>query len=200
MKLFKPSTPRHRIEKTESEASITINSRRNLGSILFFALYNFMWIYLASGLSIIWWGMFLATTGILDPEYKGAPVFILVFCALSISLFLLLFFGVLGIYRFLWEIAGKELIEINRERTIIIRQLFGWKKIREFSNKRMSGLTTRNTKQNPFQSLLQILFRKLYRFAFELKYDGKTHRFGYLVKEHEAKEIISALQTFISQA
>jgi len=196
MNYFKTQSPRHSTEKTENSIVVTINSRRNLGTILFLTLGNFMWIYMVSVLSIMWWGMLLAATGIMDPEYRGMPVFIMVLCALSISLLLLLSFGAFGIYRFLWEIAGKEFIEVDQDKLIIARQLFSWKRTSEFSNKKINKLTTRNTKQ----SLFWFPFQKRYRYAFELNHDGKIHRFGYLVKEQEANEISTTIQAFILPA
>jgi len=193
VKLFKPSTPRYNVEKTNGEVRFIINSRRNFGSILFLTLWVFMWVLMFSGLSNAVWQMLRVTSGGIDPEYQASPVVIMALCAFSIFLFLLLFLGIFGIYRFLWELAGKGIIKANKEKITVIRQIFGWKRIREFSIKKTDGLTVRNTKQ----SLLWIPSQKRYRYAFELNFDGKKHRFGYLVKEQDAKEILSAIQEFI---
>lgn len=152
-----------------------------------------MWVLMFSGLSNAVWQMLRVTSGGIDPEYQASPVVIMALCAFSIFLFLLLFLGIFGIYRFLWELAGKGIIKANKEKITVIRQIFGWKRIREFSIKKTDGLTVRNTKQ----SLLWIPSQKRYRYAFELNFDGKKHRFGYLVKEQDAKEILSAIQEFI---
>ena len=196
MSNFKKFTPRHRIEKTETRASITINSRRSLGSILFLALGNLLWIYMASGLAVLWWGMFLAATGIMDPEYQGAPLYVMMLCATSVFLIFLLSMGIFILYRFLWELAGKEFIEVNQDKLLVTHQLLGWKRVSEFSNPKIRGLITRNTKQ----SLFWIPFRKSYRYAFELNHDGQIFRFGNSVKELEATEISSTIQAFISPA
>ncbi len=76
---------------------------------------------------------------------------------------------------------------------VVIRQLFGWERTKGFLNKKIGGLIIRNNRQ----SLFWIPFQKRYRYAFELNYDRTTHRFGYLVKEQEAKDIVSVIQEFI---
>jgi len=193
MKLFKPSTvSRHTIVKTNGGVSITITSRRNWGFTLFMIIWLFIWLNMFIGMSTVWWYAFLGVTGIADPKYQGAPVFVMTIIAISVFLIALVFLGTFGLYRFLWELAGKEFIEINREK-IIISQMFGWKRTKEFAKEKIDKLITRDTKQ----SLFWILFQKRYRYAFELSHNGKIHRFGFLVKEQDAKEIISSIQEFI---
>ena len=193
MKYVNTIAPRHRIEKTDGEVNITINSRRNLSSILFLTLWIFMWTYMVSGLSTVVWAMFSIATGKIDPDYQAPPILVVALCAFTIFFLLALFLGAFGIYRFLWELAGKEFIIVTKEKMILARQLFGWKSTRELSNRKIDELIIRNTKQSLFWNP----FQNRYRYAFELNYDGKTHRFGYSVKEREAKEILMAIQEFI---
>lgn len=193
MRSIKSAMPRYAIEKTEGEVRIIINSRRTLGSILFLTSWVFMWVLMFSGLSNVVWQMLRIASGSIDPDYQASPVVIMTIWFFSLFFTLLLFLGIFGIYRFLWELAGKEIIKANKEKIVVVRQLFGWKRIKEFLNEKIDKLIIRNTTQR----LFWIRFQKRYRYAFELNYEGKTHRFGYLAKEQEAIEILSAIQEFI---
>jgi hypothetical protein len=146
-----------------------------------------------SGISIIWWSMFLVATGIADPSYHASPFLFFVLLFVFIWLLALLFLGMFGIYKLLWEVFGKEVIEVYREKMIVVRQIFGWKRTKEFLADKRDKLIMRNTAQSLFWNPL----RKRYSNAFELNYDRKTYRFGYLVKEQEAKEIFSVIREFI---
>jgi len=193
MKDFNTTSSRYSIEKAGGEVKVIISSRRNLGSILFLTLWVLIWVSMVSGLSTVLWSMFTIATGKIDPNYQVPPILVMTICIVSIFFLVLVFLGAFGIYSFLWELTGKEFIEVNQDKMTVTRQLFSWKRISEFSNKKISGLTTRNTKQ----SLFWIPFQKRYRYALELNHDGKIYRFGNLVKEMEAKDIASVIQVFI---
>jgi hypothetical protein len=196
MRLFKPSTPRYSIEKTDGEISIIINSRQNLGSILFLTLWIFIWTLMFSGLLNVVWQMFRVASGDIDPKYQASPIVIVSLWFFSVFLLLLLLLGIFGIYRFLWELAGKEIIKANKAKMVTVHQLFGWKRTKEFSNEKIDKLIIRNTTQSLFRMHLQ----KRYRYAFELNHNGKTYRFGLLVKEEDAKQIDLAMRKLILPA
>ena len=190
MNLFRPSTSRYNIENTDDGVKVVIRGRRNVGAILFLALGNFMWIYLISGLSLVWWGMLLAATGIMDLQYRGAPLYVMTLCVLSVFMLLLIFFGALFVYRFLWESMGEEIIHLSHNTLILTRRIPGWKKVHEFPMAVLNELKIQNTKR----SLFRLPFQKHYLYAFEIPHAEKLVRFGYLVKENEAREIFSALK------
>lgn len=79
----------------------------------------------------------LGATEIADPKLPGSLAFIIMFCALSIFMLLMLMMGIYAICVFLREIAGKELITINKNKLIVAYQLFGWKKQRNFRTRRL---------------------------------------------------------------
>lgn len=193
MKSFNKTYPRCIIEKTEGEVKVIINSRRNLGSILFLVLWAWIWTTMISGLLNVLWSMFTIATGKIDPDYQVPPMLVMTICIVSVFFLLLAALGAFGIHRLLWEIAGKEYIEVNQDKLIVTRQLFSWKRTSEFATQKIMGLISRNTKQ----SLFLVPFQKHYRYAFELNHNGKIYRFGNSVKEDEAKEVISVLQIFI---
>ena len=194
MNLLKISgTSRYFIQKDKDSVTITIKSRQNIGALLFFVLWLLLWVYMFLAISIPWSIGLLGTTGIADTELQASPVFIVMFCGFSIFMLLMLMMGIYAIYAFLREIAGKELIVINKSGLIVAYQLFGWKREKEFPIENIDGLIIRNTSQRFFWNPLQ----KKYIYAFELSHERKTYRFGFFVKENDAQEIVSAIQTFI---
>ena len=193
MSLFRKSTnTRHIINQTSESLKVTIKSRRHIGAVLFTILWLLMWIYMLVAITTIWSISLLVITGNFDPNLQEAPLFVLLFCAVSVFLLAIIVMGIYGLSIFLREVAGKELITLNKDNLLIAYQLFGRKKEKDFPKEKAEKIITRNTKYHFFQSPRQ----KRFRFAFELNDGGKIHRFGYLVNEDEATEIISAIQSF----
>lgn len=197
MKLPKLSrSPRHTVEKTGDGLVISIKSQRNIGSLFVMTLWFLFWAYMFTMLSTIWTIMVMGARETAVSQPQGINIFILISCFLTIGLLFLLGQGTYAIYVFLREIAGEEIIVINRSQLTITKQLFGWKRKRELSKKYFDHLVIRNTSHSLFRSP----FDKQYKDAFEINQDNKTYRFGYYVKEEEAKEILSTIQSFISLA
>src|SRR5688572_30409870 len=98
MSLLKTSgTSRYFLQKDKDSVTITIKSRRNIGALLFFVLWLLLWVYMFLAISIPWSIGLLGATGIADPKLRGSPVFVVMFCALSIFMLLMLMMGIYAI-------------------------------------------------------------------------------------------------------
>ena len=188
--------PRHAIEKEDDSLTITIKSRRSIPALLFM----FAWLcgitYMMFMVWLIWSAMSLGVMGLLDPELKASPIFGVPFCGFSIFLLIagVLFFY--GVFVFLRELLGKELITVNKHKVTMAFELLGWKRENRLPVEKLKNLVIRNTALR----FLWYPIRERYTYAFEINHDGKTYKLGYYVKEEEAKEILSTIQSFISLA
>ncbi len=106
--------------------------------------------------------------------------------------------GGVVIYDFFWLIAGKEVIETNSKVLKVSRQIFAWKRTREYVTSDVKDLRV-TTKQSGFGSgrSLQKLLGLNGMIAFD--YGAKTFRFGLEIEEAEAKQIILAIKEWLPQ-
>jgi hypothetical protein len=121
-----------------------------------------------------------------------------------VSIFFLLFFlallamGAFGIYRFIWLIAGKEVIEANSNLLKISRQTPVGKNVREYLAGGVKGL--RVIAQQSWYSPLKRIQRLLdSNGMIAIDYGAKTFRFGLAIDEAEAKQIILAIKEGLPQ-
>ena len=122
----------------------------------------------------------------------------------TLGLFLLIIFILLlaltasYIYRTLWWIAGREVVEAGPDILKVARQIFGWRSIREYRAAEVKDLHTTVEQSG---SVLLTSIRRLWgldgRIAFD--YGAKTFRFGLEIEEAEAKQIISVIKVYLPQ-
>ncbi|MEN8241704.1 MAG: hypothetical protein ABFS17_07275, partial [Chloroflexota bacterium] len=187
--------PRHTVEKSGSDVRVTLPVKRNLFYILWTGLFIFAWGQMLYA--------FLASFIFENPEFDLAKVTLseteniapIIVFGIIVLLFILFFlgFGLLAIYSFLWLIIGKEIFEANSSVLKVTRQLYSWKRTREYAAEDVKDLRV-TTKQLWFGSTraLQKLLGSNGMIAFD--YGAKTIRFGLEIDEAEAKQIILALK------
>jgi hypothetical protein len=113
---------------------------------------------------------------------------------ICVGFFILIFLalGAFAIYAYVWQLAGKEIVEINSQTMSISRQIFGWKKSSDYSSN-----LVRNVRVNVQPVLFAPLqmFRKLSGRTGMIifAYEAKTIHFGLDIDESEAKQLISVI-------
>ena len=193
-------TPRHIVEKTDSFIRVTLPSKRSIVNILWFSLWLFGWGYMLYGILYVVEMMSQAfqlaknTT----PEIQAGSGLMVVGAFFLIFLLALLAMGGVVIYAFFWLIAGKEVVETNSKVLKVSRQIFAWKRTREYVTSDVKDLRV-TTKQSGFGSgrSLQKLLGLNGMIAFD--YGAKTFRFGLEIEEAEAKQIIIAIKEWLPQ-
>jgi len=189
--LIPSSKPRHTVEKSDNLVRVTLPSKKNVFYFLFVGFWFYLWGYLFYGLSSIRIEA--------NKTVETGSFFFYISICLSFFFLALLAMGIFGVSRVGWLLAGKEVIETTPQTLTITRQIYRWKKSKEYSAEKIRGLRT-NT-----QSLSMFLpERRVKRFlggggmiAFD--YEAKTFTFGLNINETEAKQIILAVQEGLSQ-
>ena len=191
---------RHTVEKSDSFVRVTLPSKRSIVHILWFCLWLFGWGYMVYGILYVAGMMYQAfelaknTT----PETQVGSGLMVIGVFFLLFLLALLAMGGVVIYAFFWLIAGKEVIEANSKVLKVSRQIFTWKRTREYSADNIKDLraTVMQSSFPPARSL-QKLIGLNGKIAFD--YGAKTFRFGLEIEEAEAKQIILAIKEGLPQ-
>ena len=194
--------PRHTVEKSHDSARVTLPSKKNIFRILFMCLWFFMWGYMVYGILYvsITFNRVIEIGENSTPPVQSEGMFLLVNICFSLFFLALLGLGVFGIYRFGWLVAGKEVIDATPHTLTVTKQIFRWKRSKEYSAEKVNGLRS-NT-----QAFSTLFFpgKRVKKFlggvgmiAFD--YGARTFSFGQDVDEAEAKQIILALKDGLPQ-
>jgi hypothetical protein len=196
------SKPRHIVEKTDNLVRVTLPSQRNIFLVLFACLVVLMWGYLVYALvriAVAAYQIIEIGKNSTPPVQPGSafsfiPIFFFFFLLVTLG------FGIFSIYRLCWLIAGKEVIEANPQTLRITKQIFQWKRSKEYPSEKVNDLRP-NT-----QPLSTLFFpgKRVKKFlggagmiAFD--YGERTFSFGQDVDEAEARQIILAIQKGLPQ-
>ena len=124
-----PSAPRYVATQLDNSLRITLPSRKRWLAIIPNALFVLIWIPLFVAI-----GGFAAWTMLASATARPVP--------LSGTLFLLGFFtiwfgflaaiGATALYSLLWNLAGREVIEVSRQSIRLSRVVPGWARTREY--------------------------------------------------------------------
>ncbi len=194
---IKPSLPRHSVENLGNGIQVTIPSKKNFFKILWFCFWLIVWGYMVGGIIYVLGLMVGGALGWLgngSSEPGSNSVLIITIICLLPFLFMLLGMGGIAIYSFIWQIIGKEIIQVNLETLIITKQVFRWKQSKEHSAQAVKDLRV-NTQQlssfAPVRSVQKLLGQD---GMITFDYGAKTVRFGLEIDEAEAKQIIQILR------
>jgi len=179
----KLTLPKHTIKDLGNKLVISIPRPRHW----------FLNIYL--GIVIILWAagevIFLDML-IFDPVEFGKSA--------SFLVILLIFVTALGgylVYQFIWQLSGKEVIDISTHNIVITHAALGIRSPREFSAEHINDLRMSTTIIDVNNLIFLFYFgsntirRNIGSLAFD--YGAKTYRFGAGIDEAEAKMIIAEI-------
>ena len=193
--------PRHTVEKFDDLVRVTLPGRRKFLDILFMCVWFVMWGYIVSGLIyfVVSINKAMELERQSNPAFQGGEGFI-IFSLIFLFFFLVLLgFGAFGVYRFLWMLAGKEVIEANSKLLRVTRQLFSWKREKEYFADEVKDLRV-TLIQHGFSSSRSIRKPFISNDMITFDYGAKTLRFGSEIEEAEAKQIILAIKDGLPQS
>jgi hypothetical protein len=196
MPIVQPPKERHSIQDEGTSLRVTVPSRRNYFTMFFLGFWLAGWAFgeiMVGGILIAGITKLLFNTPELDKfGVAGFP---------WVGLFLLVWLGgwTLGggfaLYNFLWQLAGKENIEISNDSIRIQRAIFGLGRTKEYltnyiKNLRVSpGVMDNNMFGWPRTS--SFWANSGGYLAFD--YGSQTFRFGGGIDEAEARQILEKI-------
>lgn len=192
--------PRHTVERSNDLVRVTLPAHKSIFTILFMSVWFLLWGYMVSG--FIYVAVILNKA--MEIEKNSDPSFQFEDGLMVLGLFFLFFFlallglGAFGVYKSLWVLAGREVIEADSKLLKISRQLFSWKREKEYFADEV-----RDLRMIPIPSGLDP-FRRIRKLTtsnpmIAFDYGAKTFRFASEIEEAEAKQIILALKEGLPQ-
>lgn len=195
---IKPPSPRHTRQEVEDGIRVTLPSEKNIFRLAWVGLWLLVWGSMIGGIVYVEALLIGNATSLSGGHSSNVnlALSIAIVCMLSFLIALLGAGGFVG-YSFLWQIVGKEIIEVNSKVMTLTRQIFGWKKSGEYFLEQVKDLRVQPETQSAFAPIrsFQKLFGRDGLMAFD--YGSKTFRFGLEIDEAEAKQIVSILQQYL---
>jgi hypothetical protein len=196
MPIVQPPKQRYEIEHDGASLRITIPSCKNIFAMFVLGIWLIGWVFGA----VMAGGTFVSMTfGLLSDSSdfsdfwavasSGASLFILAWLGLWTL------FGGFAAYKFLWQVAGREIIEVGPSSIRIKRAIFGIGRVKEYLAEhiidlRVSPLSMINTFFG-LSRMMNLWGNTDGLLAYD--YGSKTFRFGGGAEEAEAKQILEAI-------
>lgn len=178
--VVKPPAPKHKTEDLGDKLIISMPSRKILPFILVFGIWSLMWLSVEIGLVPV----------IFTPsEYNSLGVIFFIIWFIMWNLL-----GVLLIYNLLWQVVGKEEIQITNQSIIISQVTFGYKRSKEYLAEHIKDLDIARV------SMQDLMFRRVAiplgaNFGvLSFDYGARTFKFAGSIDEAEGKQIIAEIQ------
>jgi hypothetical protein len=189
-----PPTPRFKTETLDSNITrITIPSRKNWFAIFFLGFWLFGWAI--GEFAVLGFLAFFAFALVFGKSTETS----LSFAGFG-GLYMLVWLGVLTVgggfvlYNWLWQIAGKEVIDISSTGITIANKIFSFSRPKEYNAQYIKELRVSqpiNSMWSPWGRTKQVWGTGQGIIAFD--YGAKTVRFGSGFDEAEAKMILSEI-------
>ncbi len=186
---------RHSIRDTADSLMISIPAHKDWFQIPFMAIWLLIWLGMGVGLMGILVTVIGGATGVLGYASAGArTTLVTLACFLSVFLVILLLFGALAVYAFLWRLVGKDIIEVSNRSLVVGREVAGLRRSKTYLADRVKNLRLEQSGYEhdfPIYRNIRLLLAAYGRIAFD--YEAKTFRFGSDVDEAEASQIVAVI-------
>jgi hypothetical protein len=178
--VVKPPAPKHKTENLADKLIISMPSRKILPFILVFGIWSLMWLGVETGSIAV-----IFTTR----EYDFLSV---IFFTIWFVIWNLL--GGFLLYNLLWQLIGREEIQITNQSITISQVILGYKRSKEYLAEHIKDLDI------AWASMQDLIFRRMSvplvanfgMIAFD--YGARTFKFAGGIEEAEAKQIIAEIQ------
>jgi hypothetical protein len=168
---------RSQIEDTPSGLRITIPAKKNYFLILFLAFWLVGWAF----------GEVTALAQVLNPESDAPKLFMLVWLGgWTVG-------GAFAIYAWLWNVKGKEIINISSLELQHIRSMPVFKRSKEYDLSAVSKLRAQAPGSSLFGAQNGMEFWGISGGSVVFDYGHSTHKFGVQLDEAEAIHIVNAI-------
>jgi len=179
----KPLAPRHYSEDIGNRLVITIPSRKNWFLILFIGFWIVAWAFaeIFVGFSML--------RSLFRSSSAGPGIFGLVWLTIwTLG-------GAFAIYTFLWQIAGREEIEITSYSIILSQVVLFFRRSKEYASEHIKDLRTSPMGMHEMYNWSRSLaFYGIGGGIIVFDYGAGTIRLGSGIDEAEGKQIISKIQ------
>jgi xanthosine utilization system XapX-like protein len=194
MPIVNPAAPRHTLEDRGDSLAIIIPARRQWFAIIFLCVWLMVWAFgglvVGGGLLV---GLFQLLGGDLKmpvPPVQGAGVGLVVlvwFVGWTIG-------GAFALYTLLWQLAGREFIQVSEQSIRIQPQVFGLGRSKVYRAENIRGLRVGPAPYDPYRrpNLFGPFSASQGWLAFD--YGARTVRCGIGVDEAEAMQISWEIQ------
>lgn len=199
--VVEPPSARHTSEDLGESFKIIIPSQKHWAQIL---LLSFQSVMLAFFVTMMGGILVSGVSGALSE--RSAEAEILVVCNSVGALVLLACLcystvvGALICCALLWQLTGKEIIEISPQSIKVRRQVCRWGRTKEYLAEYVKDLRVSPREHGELRRARSIRVRRLFVFGpIVFDYGAKTYRFGNGVDEAEAKQILSEIHQRFSE-
>lgn len=169
---------RSKIENTGSGIRITIPAKKNYFLILFLAFWLVGWVF----------GEVVVLTQIFNPESDSPKLFMLAWLGgWTVG-------GAFAIYVWLWNIKGKEIINISSTELQHIRRLPIFQRSKEYDLSSVSRMRVQAQGNPIFGFHNGMEFWGISGGSIVFDYGHSTHKFGAQIDEAEADHIVSTIK------
>lgn len=196
MTIVKPAKNRHTVTDTNTTLQITIPGKSDWLSTSRYLLASFLIIagysrYLLGGITLI---TNLLSVAPLTVFYEVYGLWIIPL----LLLFMVIYIGgpsilvFVLIYNIIWQVRGKEIIEIEKERVSIQHQVIWWERKNNYLVNEIKDLRVSYTPVIFHYRKVLTRFRNS-KGLIAFDYGAKTYRFGRDIEEAEAKDILETI-------
>ena len=126
--VVKPVAPRYVVTQQDGTLRVTLPSRKKWLAIIPPGLFVVVWAALMMVVAI--GGLLFLVQLLARPETLVSELFPLAFFAIWIGLFTV--GGLIALYTVLWNLAGREIIDVSRQRIRLSRVIPGWGRSRDY--------------------------------------------------------------------
>ncbi len=184
-----PPKPRYTVEDLEDTLQFTIPSRKYWFILIFIPFWLIMWAIaevMVAGILI--GGLVGALNGTID---RPGLIFPAIFLVVWLSAWTV--GGFLVVYAFLWQLVGKEILEVSPQSVTVRRRILGFNRSKEYLAEHISGLRVTPLPTTAF-GIRANGFWGMTAGPLTFDYGAKTFRVASGAEEAEAKQIIAAIQ------
>lgn len=170
---------RGQVERTATGLKITIPAKRNIFVVLFLGFWLIGWSF----------GEVAVLIQVFSAE-KAPKIFLFAWLGgWTVG-------GVFAIYAWLWNIKGKEIINITRSELQHIHQLPIYKRSKEYDLSSITNLRAQEQNISIFGSRNGMEFWGISGGSIAFDYGRSTHKFGAQLDQAEAAHIINEIKQF----
>jgi hypothetical protein len=188
-----PSLPHFRIEEQSDALSITLPIRKNWQHIMhmsipaYFVLILFCVLIYALVAITVFGNRLEATPANTEPltfgDWWGLFILSVMFVA-----------GLIGLANLLWQLFGKEIVEVRPDAIRVSRQMPGFRRSREYAAEHIKNLRTFPSERGRFEWDIGVrVWNRVYG-TMGFDYGAKKIRFASALDMAEANQLIAAIQ------
>ena len=173
-----PSQARFRWDDQMGHLRLTLPARRNWPMLVFLSAWLVGWAF----------GEFTVPTQFFG---KSGRTGIDLFTAAWLVMWTI--GGAFAMYVWLWNLVGREVIDIDSESLRIKREVVRWGRVRDFTLNHVRALRVAPVTFNPMDFSNGLRFWGVGGGAIAFDYGAKTYRFGGALDEAEAKQVLARI-------